>query len=609
MNALLTLASTAVPERSIVLDLVIILAAAAGVVMLLRYVKIGAIPAYLLTGALIGPFALRLVSSGDNVQAISSLATIMLMFIVGLHLDPSGLSGGMVRVFGLGAVSTVVSILALWPLLASGSLGAPAGLAVAIALAMSSTAVVLRILAQGRETHRIHGRLIFGTLVVQDMLALAGLAVLPLLAAWAGPQRTNAVLLESKTEEAAAGGDGGQHAAHSATLLPEAWSGLTKSLVAVAIIAVLILVCRRLLPWLMREAARHTSQEVPLVLSAAVALAAAVLAAGLGFSPELGAFLAGFLLAATPFRYQLSGQLVPLRDLFMAVFFTAVGLQVDVRVIADGWPLILTAVFGLLLVKSASMGLVAWLFGATPAVSVVFALALFQAGEFSIVILAVAKWRGLFDDDMMARLTMVVVLSLILTPAMYSLGHWLRRFAVKLPVAGWSKAGALREPTSDEERAADEAATAGRAKPLENHIVIAGFGVVGRAIADRLEIAGVPFCVVDLNQQTVRMQRKLGRHALYGDISNPDVLESTNVEHAAGVVLTIPDDEATLRACRVVRTLSPHVFIAARTSFLSKAIAATQLGADHVTVEEVATADTMARQVMDRLSSRAKAKG
>jgi CPA2 family monovalent cation:H+ antiporter-2 len=598
MLTLLALAQAATPahapERSIVLDLVIILAAAAGVVMLLRYVKIGAIPAYLLTGALIGPFAFGLVSSGDNVQAISGLATILLMFIVGLHLDPSGLSGGAVRVFGLGTVSTIVSVCTLWPLIASGSIGVPAGLAVAIALAMSSTAVVLRILAQQRETHRIHGRLIFGTLVVQDLLALVGLAVLPLLAAWKGVQ-------------ASGGGLKSAHGPHGAVLLPPSWPGWAQFMVAIGGIAVLIVVCRKLLPWLMREASRHTSQEVPLVLSAAVALASAVLAAGLGFSPELGAFLAGFLLAGTPFKYQLSGQLVPLRDLFMAVFFTAVGLQVDVRVVADGWPLILVALVGLIVVKSATMGMVAWLFGTTPAVAVIYALALFQAGEFSIVILSASHAQGLIDDETMARLTVVVVLGLILTPGLYQAGHWLRPFAVKIPVAGWSKAGALREPTSDEEKAADAAATEGKAKPLRGHVVIAGFGVVGRAIADRLEIAEVPFCIVDLNQQTITTQRKLGRHALYGDVSNPDVLESVDVEHASGVVLTIPDDEATLRACRTVRTLSPHVFIAARTSFLSKAIAATQLGADHVTVEEVATADTMARQVMERLASRAKA--
>ncbi|MDP1662111.1 MAG: cation:proton antiporter [Phycisphaerales bacterium] len=594
MLTLFSLAQAAAPERSIVLDLVIILAAAAGVVMLLRYVRIGAIPAYLLTGALIGPHALRLVSSGDNVQAIGGLATILLMFIVGLHLDPSGLSGRMMGIFGLGTASTVLSVACLWPLIAATSLGAPAALAVAIALAMSSTAVVLRILALQRETHRVHGRLIFGTLVVQDLLALVGLAVLPLLATWAGNKEGQ-------------GGGGSAHGAHSATLLPHSWPGWAQFIVAIGGVALLIAVCRKLLPWLMREAARHTSQEVPLVLSAAVALAAAILAAGLGFSPELGAFLAGFLLAGTPFKYQLSGQLIPLRDLFMAVFFTAVGLQVDVRVIADGWPLILLALLGLVFVKTAVMGIGAWFFGATPAVAIIYALALFQAGEFSIVILSATHNQGLIDDQTMAPLTVVVVSALILTPPLFQFGHWLRPFAVKFPVAGWSKVGALREPTSQEEKEADEAANEGKAKPLREHVVIAGFGVVGRAIADRLEIAGLPFCIVDLNQQTIKTQRKLGRHALYGDVSNPDVLESAGVDHAAGVVLTIPDDEATLRACRVVRTLSPHVFIAARTSFLSKAIAATQLGADHVTVEEVATADTMARQVMDRLASRAAA--
>ncbi|MFT3686146.1 MAG: cation:proton antiporter [Phycisphaerales bacterium] len=596
MIPFLTLATDAAAGRPMVLDLVIILAAAAGLVMLLRHVKIGAIPAYLLTGALIGPNAFGLVSSSDNVQAIGGLATILLMFIVGLHLDAGGLFGGMVRVLVVGAVSTIASVLAMWALLGTGPLGAPAGLAVAIALSMSSTAVVLRLLALRRETHRVHGRLIFGTLVVQDLLALIGLAVLPLLATWAGAGRTRP---DVHADPAAA-------AAHGPSLLPIAWPAGVKFAVAIGAIGVLIVVCRKLLPWLMREAAKHTSQEVPLVLSAAVALAAAILAAGLGFSPELGAFLAGFLLAGTPFRYQLSGQLTPLRDLFMAVFFTAVGLQVDVRVAADGWELIVVALLAVTLIKATTTGLVAWLAGATPAVAVIFALALFQAGEFSIVILSVARANGLFDDHTMARLIIVVVLSLIVTPAVYQLGHWLRPHATRIPVAGWSKATALREPTNDE--ADGEGEAEGGKKRMVDHIVIAGFGVVGRAIADRLEIAGVQFCVVDLNQQTVVTQRRLGRQALYGDVSNPDVLESANVEHAAGVILTIPDDEATLRACRVVRTLSPHVFIAARTSFLSKAIAATQLGADHVTVEEVATAEMMARQVMDRLTSRAKAK-
>ena len=583
---------------SVALDLVKILAAAAGMVMIARYLRIGAIPAYLLSGALIGPHAIGLVASGENVQAISTLATILLMFIVGLHLDPSGLSGGMVKVLSVGVVSTFAAIVAMWPLLTSSQLNAPAALAVAIALSMSSTAVVLRILAEKRETHRLHGRLIFGTLVVQDMMALIGLAILPILATWGHVQAPAAV-------------DGAAAAAHGASILPAEWSGWLKFVVAIGGITLLIIANRFLLPWLMREATRHASQEVPLVLSAAVALGSAVLAAGLGFSAELGAFLAGFLLAGTPFRHQLSGQLIPMRDLFMAIFFTTVGLQLDMHAFGEGgWQLILLGFISVVLIKVAAMSLVAWLFGATPAVAAIFGLAMFQAGEFSIVVLSAAQHQGLLDATMMSRLTVVVVMTLILTPAFFTLGHKLRPFASKIPVAGWSKAGALRPPTKDERAAANREAVSNEfgehdgdhAPPTFNdHVIIAGFGVVGRSIADRLEVADRAFCIVDLNPATVETQRRLGRNAVYGDISNPEVLEGVGIEHAAAVVLTIPDDEATLRACRVIRTLSPHIFIAARTSFLSKAMAAQQLGADHVTVEEVATAETMARHVMDKL--------
>lgn len=588
MNCLSVLAS----GSNVALDLVIILAAAAGVVMLARHIRIGAIPAYLLTGAIIGPFALKLIGDANNVVAINQLATILLMFIVGLHLDPSGLSGGMVRVLIVGVASTTAAILAMWPLLTTGDVTIPAALAVSIALSMSSTAVVLRLMAEQRETHRLHGRLIFGTLVVQDMLALVGLAIMPVLAAWAGahaPVDANGV-------------------AEHASALPKEWSGWLKFAVAMGGITLLITINRYLLPWLMREAAKHTSQEVPLVLSAAVALGSAVLAAGLGFSAELGAFLAGFLLAGTPFRHQLSGQLIPLRDLFMAVFFTTVGLQLDVRAFGDGgWQFILLAAAALIIVKTATMSLTAWLFGATPAVCAIFGFAMFQAGEFSVVVLGATQRNGLIDAATMSRLTVVVVLTLILTPAFYTLGHTIRPLVGKLPVAGWSRAGALRsarkKPGQDEviERHEDEHHDPSEHAGLKDHIIIAGFGVVGRSIADRLEVAGRVFCVVDLNQATITTQRKLNRTAVYGDISNPEVLEGVGIEHARGVVLTIPDDEATLRACRSIRTLSPHVFIAARTSFLSKAMAAQQLGADLVTVEEVATAETMAKQVMDRL--------
>lgn len=582
---------------NVAIDLVVMLLAAAVAAMILRLAKVGAIPAFLLTGALIGPHALQLVSSADSVGTISQLATILLMFIIGLHLDPSGLGGGLVKIGVLCVTATVASVGAMAVLIGygPGTLGWPAAIAISLALVMSSTAVLLRVLQEERGLHKLHGRVLFGLLVIQDLLALAALALVPLLAEWA--KATGRLVHES--------GEGG---GHGGALLPSDWPGWAKFCISVGGIGLLIGVCRLLLPKLLREAAKHTAAEVPLILSAAVALGSAVLAAGLGLSPELGAFLAGFLLASTPFRHQLSGQLIPLRDLFMAVFFVAVGLKLDVRVVVDGWPIILMALVAVMLVKTFVFAATTWLLGGTAALATVIGLAMFQAGEFAIVILSVSEGAGLISNETLARLIVVVVLSLILTPTLYKLGHALRPWAARIPPAGWSKAGALREGegrpvTPGAGGGGGQAGGEEHVPARQPHVILAGFGVVGRAIADRLELAGVKFVLVDLNQQTIAMQRKLGRAAIYGDISNPQVLESARIEEAGAVVLTIPDDEATLRACRVIRTQAPHVFIAARTSFLSKAMAASQLGADLVTVEEVATAETMARQVMEKIST------
>ncbi|MCW5766972.1 MAG: cation:proton antiporter, partial [Phycisphaeraceae bacterium] len=273
--------------RSAVLDLVILLAAAAGVAMLLRRASLATIPSFLICGALIGPSALGLIANGDNIQAIGQVAVVLLMFTIGLHMDVSEFSGGMVRAALVGVVSTAASVAALLPLTAASAVhGLPAGIAVAIALSMSSTAVVMRIVATKRDNHKTHGRIIFATLVIQDLIAIGGLALIPVLAAWAG----------------VGGPEGaGGHGEHS--LLPASWPTAAKAAVALGGIAILIAVAHFALPRLLQEASRGTGEEVPLVLAAAAALGCAVVASGLGFSPELGAFLAGFIHAGPPVRF------------------------------------------------------------------------------------------------------------------------------------------------------------------------------------------------------------------------------------------------------------------------------------------------------------------
>ncbi len=584
------------------ISLLILLATAGLVATLGRRLRVGTIAGYLIAGTLIGPHALGLVQQSENTDAIGHLATILLMFTIGLHLDLSGLRGGLVPTLAVGTVSTVLVSLVGWPI--AMALGAsPAGaLAIAMALSMSSTAVVLRVLEQRRELRGLRGRLIFGVLIVQDMLALAFMAVLPLLAAW-----------------------GGSPAPGAAEAGPPDGANLLMAARAIAGIVALIVLGRLVFPRLLQEAARGASSEVLLVVSAALALGAAVFTGWLGFSPELGAFLAGFLLAGTPFRYQLAGQLAPLRDLFLAVFFTAVGLQLRLGAVAQDWWLVLLGVAVVLTVKSLLVGATAWAAGATGAVAVHTGVALAQGGEFSLVILRQAgpEGNGILGESAFALAVAVVVVSLMITPGLLIAARWLSERTGRIRPAPWIRASALRgdgpgvklaepiarpEPLPDQESSESGASPAGAPAATAHargRAIVAGFGPVGRAVADVLERRGIALTIIELNPRTVRRQAGLGRRMVYGDASNTEVLESAGLTEADAVILTMPDEEATLQACRVIRGLRPDIFIAARANVLSKALQAMQLGADHVVVEEMAAAEAMAAQVLHKIEQRA----
>jgi len=625
---LLTLAADAPGSGGVAFDLLKLLAMACVVTLILRRFRMPIIPCYLITGALIGPSVLGLIASDANVSSISQLAMVMLMFTIGLHLDPESIGSGMIKTLMVGVVSTLgVAALLTIPAVGFGTSWAT-GLALGMALSMSSTAVVLQLLQTNREMQRIHGRICVGVSITQDLLSLVFLALFPLIAKYGGP----AANINGVTVGAGATADI-LPTNHNPGMLPTEWPPSLRAVAGIIGIAALIVIGRRALPWVLKEASRSRAPELMLVTAAAAAMGAAVFAAGLGFSAELGAFLAGFLLAGTQFRSQLSGQLAPMRDLFMAVFFTAVGLKLDVGVLASQWWVVLIGLITVVGLKTLLIGGCAWAFGATAPVAVLSGLTLSQAGEFTIVVLLAAAAAGLVPKDTENVAIAIVVLSLIATPGLYAAGKALAPWAARIPPARWNRSAALRErgqePTAVSRStppgatASDEtvilhagdghgqhvpmaSAPAGGAAPqrLANYAVIAGFGVVGRALADRLDVAGIPFCVVDMNRATVDTQLKLGRRSVFGDITNIEVLEAAGIEHADAVFLTIPDDEATLRACSVVRNVRPDIFIAARTSFLSKAFAAQALGADHVVVEEVATAEMMAREVLDRLAKR-----
>lgn len=628
MNSLsiFTLAGTGSGGPELVLDMLVILGAASIISILLRRLHLAAIPGYLIIGTLVGSMPIPgmphgLIQNPANVGQIQEVAIILLMFTIGLHLDLDAIRTGMSTILAIGAVSTVLVSLGLWPLAMLFGLSAPSALVVAMALSMASTAVILGILQNRKEVHMIQGRVCIGVSIMQDLMSIGMLAALPLLVAWAGVN-------------AAATGDN--------PVPPSAWTDkVWSSVFAVFCIATMLAFAHYLLPKLLREASWGGNTEGLLVTSAGAGLAAAGLTTYLGFGPALGAFLAGFMLSSTPFRYQLTGQLGPMRDLFMAVFFTAVGAKLNLESAVQNWWVILIAVPAVMFIKFGITAVCVWAGGTTAAVALMSAALLAQAGEFSLVLLAEGERNRLISANVQGVMIPLVVISLILTPSFYEWAKQMVPRVIHIQPAAWFASSSLREqskhtpqPKAKESAAAAKDGAAATADPSgaaaildalggpneassgneqgnepgskhgQRHIIIAGFGVIGRNLAEHFAAAKFQFTVVELNSATVVRQNLLGRPTVFGDIANPDVLNSAGIDTAEAIVLTIPDDEATLRACRAIRNVRPDIFIAARASYLSRAIAAHELGADHVTIEEVVAAQDMAVKVMRELEKR-----
>ena len=565
------LLAAAQSESGFLRDLVVILAAAGVVAMGATRLRLATVPAYLITGAIIGPGALALISTGENIEAMGHLAIVLLMFGIGLHFDLSVLRGGVGRMLGAAFGSIALTIAGVWPALHLIGVAWPQGLVLAMALSISSTAVVMRVYQQKRWMQRMSGRLSLAILVVQDLAVILMLILLPAIGRWAG--------IASGPVET--GGQGTTHA------LVEA---LLNSLIALGGIAGLLLFGRYALPRILREGARSGSGEILMILSVAFAIGSAALTSVLGMSAELGAFLGGFLLSSTPFRHQLSGQIGTLRDLFLALFFTWLGTKLEFSTIAENWAGILAGTLIFMTLKTAIIGGGCYAIGATAGVSGKVGLSLAQGGEFGLVILSVAAGMSegggaLVGDSLADVATAAIVISLIVTPMLIALGDRVGASPRLTKTAPWVHGGRMVD--ADQRKLCDERA---EGRP---HVIVAGFGVIGRAVCDRLSLTNATATVVEMNVETVRRQRQLGRSIVFGDVSDPEILENAGIHEAQALVLTIPDESAVLRACRTAKSMNPNVFIIARTNFLSRAMVAHNLGANETVVEEMATAEKM----------------
>ena len=478
------------------------------VVPLFRRLRLGGVLGYLAAGAIIGPWGLALIADAQETLHFAELGVVLLLFLVGLELEPSRLWALRKPVFGLGGAQVVVSGIALGVAAHVLGLAWQPAIVVGFGLAMSSTAIVLAWLGERSQLSEPAGRRTFAVLLFQDLAVIPLIALLPLLTPDTGAA-TNGWMVAAK---------------------------------GVAAIAVVIVGSRLVTRPALKLIARYGGREVFTAAALLVVIGAALIMDAIGLSMSLGAFLAGVLLADSEFRHELEADVEPFKGLLMGLFFIAVGMSANLALFAAQPFAVLGAAIGLLAVKAAVMYALARVAGTGNADAQRMAVWLAQGGEFAFVLFAAAFAEGILTTPAAQFLVLAVTISMLLAPLSFALHErllerWLER----------SKA-----PEFDE------------IDGPGNPVIIAGYGRYGQIVSRVLRMAGIPFTAIELDYQQVDFVRRFGNKVYYGDASRLELLESAKARDAKLFVLAIDDVEASVKTAATVRKHFPNLRILAR---------------------------------------------
>jgi len=533
-------------------QILILLAGSVAVLSVVRRVDLPPILGYLVVGMLLGPHALGLASDTASVQLLAEIGVVFLVFTLGLEFSFARMMAMKSEVLGVGGLQMLVTTLffggAAW------ALGVELAVAIVIggALAMSSTAIVIRQLAEQLELNRTHSRLAIGILLFQD------LAFAPFLAL------ATAV-------------------ATAADVLSPAWLLGMVGRATLALLLVLML-GRWLLRPLFREIARHRSSETFTLTVLFVALGSAWATHHLGLSMALGGFLAGMLLSETEFRHQTEAVIKPFQDILLGLFFVSVGMLLDLRLLLLQLPLVLLLLLALLVLKSVVILSIVRRFVHNTRKALRTSVVVCMGGEFGFALLTLLLKGSVIDARIVQALLTTIALSMLLGPLLVRYNGRIADIVLR------------RESVVPSEVVIETAAT--RELARREHVIICGFGRVGQNLARVLEKRGFEFIAIDLDPFRVRDARQAGDPVVYGDASEPEVLRALGVEHASVIVVSLKGTETSLRVVRAVRRLRGDVPVLVRTEDDSKLDALQAAGATEVVPEIFETSLSLVSHVL-----------
>lgn len=527
-------------------DILILLGFSAVIVFVLQKFKLPSIIGFLLTGVIIGPFGFSLIDAVEQVEILSEIGVILLLFVIGMELSIKQLISIKKTVFIGGFFQVVVTVLVAG--LVHYFLGHAwnESVFVGFLFSLSSTAIVLKTLQDRKQITAPHARNALAILIFQDIIVVPMMLITPMIAG----ESTNIGM-----------------------------SILWLLLKTIVLLVITFISARYIVPRLMHAIAKTNSKELFLLVTITLCFAVAFLTSEAGLSLALGAFIAGLIVSESEYSYQATSIILPFRELFTSFFFVSVGMLLDLNFFIKNIPIILLLVLAVFIVKSTIAAVAVAILKYPPRTVLLTGLALFQVGEFAFILSKVGIEYKLLTAETNQYFLSVSIVSMILTPIVIIFSEKIvDKFigvSKKLGVEGKSVSKKDKAEIADQE--------------LENHLVIIGYGVNGSNLAKAAASSDIPFIVIEMNAETVKREKEKGLPIIFGDATQDHILETVHLSKARAVVIAISDDFATKSIIKNIRSHSDSLYLVVRTRYVKETSELFALGADEVIPEEFET--------------------
>lgn len=519
-------------------DIIILMGVSIPIIILFHRLGMPIIVGFIVTGVIIGPHGLKLITEAGTVEMLAQIGVVMLLFTIGLELSIAKLRNIGREAIIYGGLQILLTTAVVIVIVKAFKQPFPQAILFGFIIAQSSTAIILKILSDRGEIDSSHGRLAMGIVIVQDI------AVVPMV-----------ILL--------------QHIGQV--------EGITVALIAksmlTAIVAVFAILGAAyfLVPRILSEVVKLRNREVFIITALFLCLSIAWLTSRVGLSLAIGAFIAGLVISESEYSHQIVADMLPFRDVFSSLFFISIGMLLRFDYFLTNLPYLLPAALAIIMLKVLIIIGIGQLLRYPLRLTVIVAIGLSNIGEFSFVLMKIGEGYSLLTGDMYQTFIAASILTMITVPLLFEKSP---KIALGLARLFKTKETAYTEPAP---------------KGLSNHVIVAGYGLNGQNTANVLKSTGIDYIILDMNVERVRKAKKEKHRALFGDISHPEILKKAGIKRARIIVFAVSDPVATRTALKAVKDINPQVYAIVRTRYTGEVDALYKLGANQVIAEEFET--------------------